>query len=140
MKLQAVSDCFMKLASQKTHQNQWRTNEQWARLVWSYYQDILSPDFNNEELDGKCIDAALQKNKLIKANLTNYTVGTNATGIMCRFYSPRTIINGKETKTRVYCYICVQPFAAELPPPDGKKWFDTLPPTKTRESHRLKRI
>ena len=82
----------------KTHQKQWRTNEQWARQVWSYYQDILSPDFNNEDLDGKCIDAALRKNKLIKANLTNYTVGTNATGIMCRFYSPRTIINGKENK------------------------------------------
>jgi hypothetical protein len=72
--------------------------------------------------------------------LTNYTVGTNATGIMCRFYSPWTIINGKETKTRGYCYIFVQPFAAELPPPDGKKWFDILPPTKTRESHRLKRV
>jgi len=99
MKLQAVSDCFMKLASQKTYQNHWRTNEQWARLVWSYYQDILSPDFNNEELDGKCIDAALQKNKLIKANLTNYTVGTNGTGIMCRFYRPQTIIDEKETKT-----------------------------------------
>ena len=99
MKLKAVSDCIMKIAMQKTHQNQWRTNEQWARLVWSYYQDILSPYFNDEELDGKCIDAAIWKDKLIKANLTNYTVGTNATGIMCRFYSSCTIINGKETKT-----------------------------------------
>jgi hypothetical protein len=88
----------MKLASQKTHQNQWRTNEQWARLVWSYYQDILSPDFNNEDLDGKCIDAALRKNKLITANLTNYTVGTNATGIMCRFYSPWTLLMERKPK------------------------------------------
>ena len=99
MKLKAVSDCFRKLATQKTHQNQWRTNEQWARLVMSYYQDILIPFFNDEVLDGKCLDAALRKDKVIKANLTNYAVGTNATGIMCRFYSPRTIINGKETKT-----------------------------------------
>jgi len=57
MKLKAVSDCFRKLATQKTHQNQWRTNEQWARLVMSYYQDILIPFFNDEVLDGKCLDA-----------------------------------------------------------------------------------
>jgi len=106
----------------------------------SYYQDTFSPYFKDEALDGKCLDAALRKDKIIKANLSNYAVGTNATGIMCRFHSPRTIINGKETKTRTYCYICVQPFAAEVPPPDRKKWYDTLPSTKTRESQRLKRV
>jgi hypothetical protein len=83
---------------------------------------------------------ALRKDKLIKINLSNYTVGTNATGIMCRFFSPHLIINDKEIKIRTYCYISVPPFTAEPQPPTGKKWFDTLPPTKTRESQRCKRI
>jgi hypothetical protein len=116
-KLKAVSDYFLKLATQKTYQNQWRTNDQWARPVWSYYRDVLSPFFSIEELDGKSIHAALQKDKLIKSNLSNYTLGTNATVIMCY----RVVINGKETKMRTYyCYISVQPFSAELQPPIGK--------------------
>jgi hypothetical protein len=45
-----------------------------------------------------------------------------------------------ERKTKCEFIVTFAPFAAELPPPDGKKWFDTHPPTKTRESHRLKRI
>ena len=139
-KAKAVSDCFTKLANQKTYQCQWRTNDQWARLVWSFYRDVLSPYFIKEDLDGKTLDMALRKDKLIKINLSNYTVGTNATGIMCRFFSPRLIINDKEIKIRTYCYISVPPFTAEPQPPTGKKWFDTLPPTKTRESQRCKRV
>ncbi len=50
------------------------------------------------------------------------------------------IINDKEIKIRTYCYITVPPFTAEPQPSIGKKWFDTLPPTKTRESQRCKRV
>jgi hypothetical protein len=74
----------------------------------------------------------LHKDKKIKSNLSNYTVGTDATGIMCHFY--------KEIKVTTYCCIAVQPFAAEPQPPIGKIWFETLPATKTRESQRCKRI
>jgi hypothetical protein len=111
-----------------------------VRLVWSYYWDVLSPFFNEEDLDGKTLDMALHKDKIIKSNLSNYAVGTNVTGIKCHFYSLCLIINDKEIKARTYCYIAVQLFAAEPQPPIGKKWFDTLPTTKTRESQRCKWI
>jgi hypothetical protein len=120
-KAKAVSVCFTKLAYQKTYQCQWRMNHQWARLVWSFYRDVLSPYFIKEDLDGKTLDMALRKDKLIKINLSNYTIGTNATGIMCRFFSPRLIINDKEIKIRTYCYISVPPFTAEPQPLTGKK-------------------
>ncbi len=86
-KFQAISTCFLKLAALKTYQNQWRTNEQWASLIWAHGQDVISPLLNeNEELDGKIIDASVKKEKIIENNLQNYNGGTNTIGIMCREY------------------------------------------------------
>jgi hypothetical protein len=96
--LKVVSACFSKLALNKKYHGQWRTSDQWASLLWSYYQDVLSPILGEEELNGKVLDAALQKDKLIKSNLKNYVAGTNATGIMSQDYKPRTILNGIEKK------------------------------------------
>ncbi len=62
-----VSACFSKLASFKSYHNQWRTNEQWASLVRAHFQDVLSPILeDNEELNGKLLDAAIKKDKVIK--------------------------------------------------------------------------
>ncbi len=70
-KFQVVSACFSKLAGFKSYQNQWRTNEQWASLVWAHYQDIISPILGeNEELDGKMLDACLKQDRIIKKQLT----------------------------------------------------------------------
>ena len=99
-KFQAVSACFLKLAVLKSYQNQWRTNEQWASLIWAHCQDIISPLLNeNEELDGKLIDASVKKDKVIKNNLQNYNAGTNTIGIMCREYKPTVTLNGVQKKT-----------------------------------------
>jgi hypothetical protein len=95
--------------------------------------------FNKEDIDGKTvIDMALQKDNINKNNLSNYTKGINATDIMCCFFSPHLIINDKEIKTGIYCYISTQTFAAEPQPPIGKKWFDTFQPTNTHENQRCK--
>jgi len=66
-KFQVVSSCFSQVAALKTYQNQWRTNEQWANIIWSRYQDILSPLLDtNAEMDGKLLDTSLKKIKLLK--------------------------------------------------------------------------
>ena len=99
-KFQVVSSCFSQLAALKTYQSQWRTNEQWATIVWSRFQDILSPLLeDNEEMDGKLLDSSLKKDKVIKNNLNNYNQGTNAIGIMCREYKPTIVLNGKQKKS-----------------------------------------
>jgi len=139
-KFQVVSSCFSQVAALKTYQNQWRTNEQWANIVWSRYQDILSPLLDtNEEMDGKLLDTSLKKDKVMKNNLNNYNVGTNAVGIMCREYKPTMVINGKQKKVPVKCYILLPPYAGEPPLAPGQSWWQTLPPTRTRESSRNKR-
>ncbi len=81
--LKAISSCFTKLAGKAKYQGQWIMNDQWSSLLWAYYQDILSPLINKNGLDGKTLDAALHKDKTIKANLSNCVKGTDATGIMC---------------------------------------------------------
>ena len=92
-------------------------------------------------MDGKTLDAALWKDKTIKANLSNYVKGTNSTGIMCRNYKPRSILNGSlATRTQVNCYVAVPPFDAEPELSLGQCWYETLPPTRIRESNRNKRI
>ena len=108
--LKAVSACFSKLALNTKYHGQWRTSDQWTSLLWVFYQDVLSPVLGEEELNGKSLDAAL---KLIKSILRNYGLGTNATGIMCQDYKPRTILNGVEKKLIVNCYITLAPYAAE---------------------------
>jgi hypothetical protein len=66
-KFQVVSSCFSQLAALKTYQSQWRTNEQWATILWSRYQDILSPLLEDDkEMDGKLLDSSLKKMKLLK--------------------------------------------------------------------------
>jgi hypothetical protein len=67
--LKVVSACFSKLALNKKYHGQWQTSDQWTSLLWAYYQDVLSPILGEEELNGKVIDAALRKDKLIKSNL-----------------------------------------------------------------------
>ncbi len=49
--------------------------------------DVLSPIFeNNEDINGKLLDAAIEKDKIIKNNLRNYNEGTNTVGIMYHDY------------------------------------------------------
>ncbi len=104
--LKAMSSCFTKLVGKAQYQRQWRTNDQWSSLLWAYYQDVLSPLINQNGLDGKTLDAALRKDKNIKANLSNYVKGTNSTGIMCRNYKPHSILNGSlATRTQVNYFI-----------------------------------
>jgi hypothetical protein len=63
-KHQVISACFLKLAALKTYQNQWRTIEQWASLIWAHCQVLISPLLNeDEDLDGKLIDASVKKEK-----------------------------------------------------------------------------
>jgi hypothetical protein len=95
--LKAISVCFSKLAGKSKYQGKWRTNDQWSALLWAYYQDVLSPSIKQNDMDGKTLDVALHKNKLIKANLKNYVKGTNGTGIMCHSFIPRTTLNGSVT-------------------------------------------
>lgn len=129
-KFQVVSACFSKLASFKSYHNQWRTNEQWASLVWAHFQDVLSPILDdNEELNGKLLDAAIKKDKVIKNNLQNYKEGTNAIGIMSRDYKPIITINGKTTRQIVRCYLTLPAYVGELPLAPGQSWWQTLPPT-----------
>ena len=128
-KFQVVSACFLKLAGSKSYQKQWRTNEQWASLVWAHYQDIISPILGeSEELDGKMLDVCLKKDKVIKNNLQNYKEGTNAIGIMSRDYKPVIRLNGKETRQIVKCYITLPPSVGEPPLAPGQSWWQTLPP------------
>jgi hypothetical protein len=88
-KFQVVSSCFSQLAALKTYQSQWRTNEQWATILWSHYQDILSPLLeDNKEMDGKLLDSSLKKDKVIKNN-----------GNMCHEYKPTIVLNGKQKKS-----------------------------------------
>ena len=96
--LKVVSACFSKLASNAKYHAQWRTSDQWTSLLWAYYQDQLSPLLGDHEFNGKILDAALRKDKIIKSNLRNYSEGTNATGIMCHDYKPRLTLNGIEKK------------------------------------------
>ena len=112
-KLQVVSSCFSKLALSKKYHEQRRTNEQWACLVWAHYQDVISPILGEDELSGKLLDAALKKDKVIKNNLQNYNVGTNAIGIMRHDYNLSVILNGTQRWQLVKCYITLPPFAAE---------------------------
>jgi hypothetical protein len=94
-KHQVISACFLKLAALKTYQNQWRTIQQWASLIWAHCQVVISPLLNeDEDLDGKLIDASVKKEKVITNNLQNYNAGTTTIGIMCRDYKPTVILNG----------------------------------------------
>jgi hypothetical protein len=96
-KFEVISACFLKLAALKAYQKQWRMNEQWANLLWSHFQDIISLVIDkNEDMDGKVLDASIKKDKIIKINLQNYAEGTNTIGVMCRDYKPTSTLNGRE--------------------------------------------
>jgi len=139
-KFQVLSACFTKLASFKSYHNQWRTNEQWASLLWAHFQDVLTPILDeDEELNGKLLDAALKKDKVTKINLQNYREGTNTIGIMSRDYKPNVTVNVKTTRQIVKCYLTLPPYSGEPPLAPGQSWWQTLPPTRTRESIRNKR-
>jgi hypothetical protein len=60
-KFQVISTCFSKLSSFKSYHNQWRTNKQWAGLVWAHFQDVLCPILEDEDLNGTLLDAAIKK-------------------------------------------------------------------------------
>jgi hypothetical protein len=99
-KFQVVSSCFLQVATLKMYQSPRRTNEKWANVIWSRYQDLISPLLDNdEEMDGKLLDASLKKDKVFKINLHNYNQGTNAVGIMCHEYKLAIVINGKQKKS-----------------------------------------
>ncbi len=49
-------------------------------------------------------------------------------------------MNGIERKLIVNCYITLAPYAAEPQLQPGQSWWQTLPPTRTRESNRNKRV
>ena len=139
--LNAISVCFSKLAGKSKYHGKWKTNDQWSTLLRAYYQDVLSPSIKQNDMDGKTLDVALRKNKLIKAYLNNYVKGTNGTGIVCHSFKPRTTLNGSvTTRTTINCYITLPPYDAEPELLPGQSWWQTLPPTKTRESNRNKRI
>ena len=96
-KFEVISACFLKLAALKAYQKQWRTNDQWANLLWSHFQDIISLVMDeNEEMDGKLLDTSIKKDKIIKINLQNYVEGTNTIGVMCRDYKPTATLNGSK--------------------------------------------
>ena len=91
------------------------------------------------EFDGKMLGNALHSNKQIKSNLCNYACGTsNSVGIMHHSYKLMTMINGMKQKLTVNCYMTFPPNAAEPPSPSSMSWWQTLPPTRTRESNRNK--
>ena len=139
--LNMISVHFSKLAGKSKYQGKWRTNNQWSTLLWAYYQDVLSLSMKQNDMDGKTLDMALHRNRFKKANLNNYVTGTNATGIMYGSFKPRTTLNGSATtRTTIYCYITLPPYDAEPELPPGQSWWQMLPPTKTRESNRNKRI
>ena len=58
---------------------------------------------------------------------------------MCREYKPTIVLNGRQKKVPVKCYITLPPLAAEPVLQPGEIWWQTLPPTWTRESTRHKR-
>jgi len=110
---------------------------QWVTIVIRTYKDILLPILQGEkEFNGRLLDAALHKNKKIKANLQNYLPGTYATGIMCHNYRPKAVVGSKSVI--VNCYLITIPFHGEPPFPVGKSWFDTLPTTTLCISTRAK--
>jgi hypothetical protein len=55
---------------------------------------------------------------------------------MCRDYKPTVTLNGVKNKKIVRCYIAVTPLSAEPELQPGQSWWQTLPPTRTRESNR----
>ena len=59
---------------------------------------------------------------------------------MCREYKPTVTLNGVQKKQLVRCYIAVPPLTAEPVLQPGQCWWQTLPPTRTRESNRSKRV
>ncbi len=57
---------------------------------------------------------ALQKDKAIKVNLSNYVKGTNATGIIWHSYKPHIILNGSlAIRNKVISYVAVPRFDSE---------------------------
>ena len=58
---------------------------------------------------------------------------------MSRDYKPTITTNGKTTRQIVRCYLTLPAYVGELPLAPGQSWWQTLPPTRTRESNRNKR-
>jgi hypothetical protein len=58
---------------------------------------------------------------------------------MSRDYKPNVTVNGKTTCQIVKCYLMLPPYSGEPPLAPGQSWWQTLPPTRTRESIRNKR-
>jgi hypothetical protein len=50
----------------------------------------------NEEMDGKLLDASIEKDKIIKIHLQNYVEGTNTIGVMCQDNKPTATLNGSK--------------------------------------------
>ena len=46
-------------------------------LLQAYFQDVLIPVIKQNDMDLKTHNVAVHKDKLIKANLSNYVKGTN---------------------------------------------------------------
>ena len=135
-----VADSFCQLAQKPKYQYQWRTSEQWVTILLVEYNSILSNIMEEDALDAKMLDGALRSVSNIKLNLNNYTAKSNSTGIMHRSYRPRLILNGEQKRGGIInCYLAVPPYSAEPTLPSGTSWWETLPPTRIRESNRVKR-
>jgi hypothetical protein len=75
-------------------------------LLQAYFQDVMIPVIKQNDMDLKTHNVAVHKDKLMKANLSSYVKGTNATGRMCHSYKPRNTLNGSFTaRTFVNCCI-----------------------------------
>jgi hypothetical protein len=92
--LDIVLGCFKQLCLKPKYKGEWRTSDQWAEVLLIEFKNTLTPILNGNKLEGKDLDKALRKDKVIKENLLNYAAGTNATGIICREYRPSVELNG----------------------------------------------
>jgi len=81
----------------------------------------------------------MQLYRKIKLLKTIYKTTTRRPMLLVHDYKPIITMNGKSTHQIVRCYIMLPPYADELPLAPGQSWWQTLPPTQTRESNRNKR-
>jgi hypothetical protein len=89
-----ILSCFKQLCLKPKYKGEWCTSDQWAEVLFIKYKSALTPVLNGNRLDGKDLDKALWKDRVIKENLLNYSLGTNASGIICHDYWPSVTVNG----------------------------------------------
>jgi hypothetical protein len=63
--IEVILGCFKQLCLRPKYKGEWRTNEQWAEILIIEFKNALTPIINGNRLDGKDLDKALQKDKII---------------------------------------------------------------------------